>query len=111
MEWGVLMARYIDRDRLLTALQDKQQFCLSTYSTGRMFFAMDNEIIKEQPTADVVEVKHGYWEMYEDESLICATEFSCSICNESFCSSDLTEEQMIEMLKYCPNCGAKMDGE
>lgn len=52
--------------------------------------------------------KYGEWRMYPDESEIYATEFICSKCRESFCSSDLTDEQFLEIMKHCPNCGAKM---
>ena len=68
------------------------------------------QTIRNLPTADVEEVKHGEWEVCSDEYEICASEFVCSNCKESFCSSELTDEQFFEMLKFCPNCGAKMDG-
>lgn len=56
------------------------------------------------PTADVVEVRHGQW---ISESFISKTGEKlyhtpmCSVCNQrtSFRS------------KFCPDCGAKMDGE
>ena len=60
---------------------------------------------------EVVAVVHGYWKACVDEYEICATEFTCSCCKESFISSDLTDQQFLEMMKYCPNCGALMDGE
>lgn len=66
-------------------------------------------LLEEADDADVEEVKHGYWEVCSDEYEICASEFVCSNCKESFVSSDLTDEQFFETMKYCPNCGAKMD--
>ena len=68
-----------------------------------------SEAIDNAPAVDAVEVVHGEWKAYKDESMICATEFVCSTCGESFCSGELTDEQFVEMMKYCPNCGAKMD--
>ena len=56
-------------------------------------------------------VVHGRWEAHTDEYEICATEFTCSVCKESFCSSELTDSEFLKMMKYCSNCGAKMDGE
>ena len=50
----------------------------------------------------------GEWEVFSDEHEICASEFVCSNCGESFVSSELTDEQFIEMMKFCPHCGAKM---
>lgn len=55
------------------------------------------------------EVKHGEWEVCSDEYEICASEFVCSNCKESFCASELTDSEFLQMMKYCPNCGAKMD--
>lgn len=59
--------------------------------------------IAEQPTADVVPVRHGCWRIIET---LCgggkeAKYYRCSECNKAnvICSN------------YCPNCGARMDGD
>ena len=52
----------------------------------------------------------GEWIAYPDEHEICATEFVCSNCKESFCTNEMTDWEFIETMKYCPNCGAKMKG-
>lgn len=52
----------------------------------------------DRTTADVVEVRHGYWiPIPEHENK------RCSVCSTVF--SDFTFGY------YCPKCGAKMDGE
>ena len=60
--------------------------------------------MKAAPAADVVEVRHGEWEQqlepYEDEII-------CSVCGANFNVID----NCTEKFDYCPNCGAKMDGE
>ena len=61
-------------------------------------------------TADVEEVNRGEWEICLDEYGICATEFICTVCLESFVSSELTDKEFLEMMRYCPHCGAKMGG-
>lgn len=109
------MTRYIDADKLIQALCNTQKTWGSRLGTSWWSHSVklkDNMVrcIKEQPTADVVEVKHGEWEVCSDEYEICASEFVCSNCKENFCSSELTDEQFFEMLKFCPHCGAKMDG-
>ena len=48
------------------------------------------------------------WIAEKDEYEICATDFTCSNCKETFCSSEITDEEFLAMMKYCPNCGAKM---
>lgn len=63
--------------------------------------AMVKRAINEAPTADVVEVRHGDWK--RDEKF----HPYCSACGENPWSALVAENN----LKYCPNCGAKMDGE
>ena len=53
------------------------------------------------PAADVAPVVHGRWVEHEFEDEPCfGTEYECSACGK-FQYGDS---------KYCPNCGAKMDG-
>ena len=48
--------------------------------------------------ADYAEVKHGEWIEYQTPNIIC-----CSECDWGTGVDEKT-------FKYCPNCGAKMDG-
>lgn len=92
------MATYKDVDSLIENLE-----LMAKYQSGErqqgIYGVIDT--IKFHPAADVVEVKHGYW-IEEDEN-----EDSwlgrCCVC--SVCGSCPTMEY-----KYCPYCGAKMDG-
>ena len=52
--------------------------------------------IDNMPTVDAVPVVHGRWVFGGDGCVIC------SKCNE--------EESNDNHRKFCPNCGAKMDG-
>ena len=58
--------------------------------------------IDRQPTADVAPVRHGRWEekmdgFWKKKILICSNcESRNALCYE---------------FNYCPNCGARMDGE
>ena len=63
--------------------------------------AMD--VLDTVPIADVVEVRHGRW---HDVYLSSASSFvgTCSVCGKS---NDIPP---VPLSKYCPNCGAKMDG-
>lgn len=101
------MARYIDADKLSKMIEARAD----TLIEGKEAFLYISRWLNLIPAADVVEAKRGEWEVCSDEYEICASEFVCSNCKESFVSSDLTDEQFFEMMKYCPNCGAKMDGE
>lgn len=57
------------------------------------------QIVNSMPTADVQEVRHGKWEQENDI-------FTCSECGYQFECEGYTQ-----FFNYCPNCGAKMDGE
>lgn len=63
------------------------------------------DYIKQLPAADVVEVVHGEW--IDDKSTIIGDliERNCSLCGQRMTSC------IERMMSYCPNCGAKMDGE
>ena len=107
MEWGVLMARYIDADKFLED-EIKRNGCVplvgvSKYINGEESFEGDclDALINEQPTADVVEVKHGEWIWMVNGEEDYEQYWVCSVCG----GKDYIETN------YCPNCGAKMDGE
>lgn len=118
------MARYIDSEALTEEIKS-----LSVMLGGENVFKTAKEsvlrIIDEQPTADVVEVKHGEWiidtsieerTFYESNYKILIT---CSICGNrhflgtqpyrNFTQEDLKEDSY-RKYRYCGQCGAKMDG-
>lgn len=102
------MSRYIDADNLIDELSAA---CMPIYEKGITGILGDNssiaDIINEQPTADVQEVKHGYWipERDPDEGnrIQC---YHCSVCDDDFHYIGA-----FIATPYCPNCGARMDGE
>lgn len=57
-------------------------------------------------SVDAVPVVHGRWE--RKDSLSCAIEYYCSVCGDR---APLGYMRQCAKTKYCPNCGAKMDGE
>lgn len=62
--------------------------------------------IKGLPTIDAVPVKHGAWVDVMNEEWCTFDECKCSECGvvEYF-------NKGWKKYNYCPNCGAKMDGE
>ena len=65
-------------------------------------------IICELPIIDAEPVRHGHWETKEyttedsfDDWIVVHHEEVCSECGKG----------QGERSKFCPNCGAKMDGE
>ena len=64
------------------------------------------EILEQMPTVDAVEVVHAEW--IEDY-----TNIICENCRASYSEEIvwMNRDLNCEPLNYCPNCGAKMDGE
>lgn len=103
------MSEYIDRQALLDAItptkEDKQ---ISLYGAVADFISL----VCDVPTADVAPVVHGEWLNIEGDYTFAA----CSICETAY--EVATEEEAEKGLwdafmcshRYCPNCGAKMDG-
>ena len=58
--------------------------------------------ILEAPTADVAEVRHGEWLL---KHVGHGHYWECSVCHTNPCI------YVTKDTKYCPNCGAKMDGK
>ena len=63
--------------------------------------------INNAPTVDAVEVVHGRWIIGTGENALMRGYRMCSVCGEII----KTQYSLYGMLNYCPNCGAKMDGE
>ena len=66
---------------------------------------------KEAPTVDAVEVVHARW-LYDSGTgkYFCSAcdEYALSFKKDTLCGGDLYE---VCLTDYCPNCGAKMDGD
>ena len=90
------MAEYIERQNLINTLNKE----------NIPYDADINHFIMKAPAADVVEVKHGYWHLLNN----CANEgVYCSVCNKKVYKTNYANQKIKS--PYCPNCGAKMDGE
>lgn len=61
--------------------------------------------IRKLPAADVAEVVHGQWYMLDD----CANAgLYCSACGRRVHHEEFAYKKLKS--KYCPHCGARMDG-
>lgn len=69
-------------------------------------------IIDTAPEIDAVPVVRGEWIAEQKGAEYC--EFRCSACDGSVGQTDQFDEtevkQFSEWYKYCPTCGARMDG-
>lgn len=82
------MAEYIEREGLLAAYDKAHK--------GPPGGA--RKLIAEAPAADVAPVVHGRWVCMEAE----IGYFACSECDHRILRAKCN---------YCPNCGARMDGD
>lgn len=94
------MGRLIDADRL------KAHYCW--WAGGSKEMSIDeakktfDTIIDVQPTVDAEPVRHGHW-IYDFSSPL-----KCSSCGIKSKANEIT---LRTDFKFCPYCGAKMDGE
>ena len=98
--------RLIDANALekdMRAYADNKAYCGHIELANGILKAVGR--IDEAPTVDAVEVVHGRWEMGVDEGDYDYG--TCSVCGydeyNAFCC--------LLPHNYCPNCGAKMDGD
>lgn len=97
---------YIDKSKLLDDVdilirKEQEQSNINSALYALQFV---KALIDSTSAADVAEVVHGEW-LENDGRCYCnrCFEFSCTVTDDTgTIHNDLT--------KFCPNCGAKMDG-
>lgn len=101
--------RLIDANALIEVLRKSHSYHAET-ARDFSLLCRDIRLVKEQPTVDAEPLKHGQW--------ISLTECSnagvyCSVCSKKVWKEDYAWCNRKNKLRsnYCPNCGAKMDGE
>lgn len=87
------MAEYIERR---TAIEHLNVWCDGCGSAV--------ECILAEPAADVAPVVHGRW-VFETATANTLSRIKCDICGWW-----TLDPSVDNSYKYCPNCGAKMDG-
>lgn len=80
---------------------------VKTKAFGKRGGLIHTSDIDNAPTVD--HVKHGRWIPLNDQIAKCS---SCGTMESTY-GKDKTGQALIHkaVKKYCPNCGAKMDGE
>lgn len=87
------MPEYIDRGALLEDIDA----AMENGGVGFVIARTLRRYVKRQPTANVDTVRHGWWK----DPAVGVYGCLCSVC----------KKQSDNCFNYCPNCGAKMDGE
>ena len=103
------MSRYIDADKLIERLLKLKVVTDDMYGMGiARGIERAETAIETQPTADVVEVRHGYFEHIADFGNGNCFGY-CSECHAEHKADNPTALKFA--YGYCRWCGAKMDGE
>ena len=85
------MAEYIEREAAIEAVKH-------VWAKG----LEPSQYIEIISAADVAPVRHGRW--IEQEKYTFGVMYDCSICGDRILDNG-------HSWNYCPNCGAKMDGD
>ena len=91
--------RLIDANALKANFVVLGEFANDLWHSGTVRIAIDNA-----PTVDAVEVVHGRWEAVDHDGSWRVDK--CSACHKRMHYVDYDQPYA-----YCPNCGAKMDGD
>ena len=95
------MAEYIEREAVLKHLRECEGTPPEIGYTYPIFKALEC-FVEDVPAADVSPVVHGRWsEPYEIYGFDIMGR-DCSVCGRTY--GEVKSN-------YCPNCGARMDGE
>jgi predicted RNA-binding Zn-ribbon protein involved in translation (DUF1610 family) len=94
------MNDYINRQALLS----KKVFC---EAEDEHIVYMDD--VLDAPAADVQEVKHGHW--IKPTGMMPPEHHGHYECSECHAWAMRDWKHRLELTEFCPNCGAKMDGD
>ena len=100
----------ISREAVLEYLKRSKKWCEDQLDVGEFrkgcIAAIDDDMgnirsTEVIPAVDAVEVVHGHWTLMGSGTGVC------SKCHRT----TVAVWDMDNVLKYCPHCGARMDGE
>ena len=93
------MSRYIDADALMEKMKHRWER-----------FGRESDcicLIEDAPTIDAIPVQIASWVSHGIGQENVPWGYNCSRCGKWFVIGEATADEY----HYCPNCGAKMDGE
>ena len=103
--------RPIDADALMQDVIAHSYPLTNAFAVGGvddgMFTNGFQQVVDEQPTIDAVPVVHGEW-IIKPHGTYGQLRAFCSACGKHSGIGGIVSNQK---KPYCPNCGAKMDGE
>lgn len=134
------MSRYIDAEKLKCSIDSETDSIFDWDMTIEELYYNLCKLIDDEPTADVQEVKHGYWKFHEKTKLVPANKVGikeeytnghdCTVVDNTNVNKKIMIMKKRITLKipicsvcgwcghdecdatpYCPNCGARMDSD
>ena len=121
------MAEYIDRDAALREIERREARMVGD---KRVSVDAMKSFIKNRPAADVAPVRHGRWILEAHDERVnyrwnvtaecseCCDEqkeiwagFFPNVPSPIARDAALVSAESVKLSNYCPNCGARMDGE
>ena len=100
---------YIEREALKSKLKNMEATSPNkVYQNAMedMIYYFIPRIIDEIPSVDVAPVRHAKWKLIDE----CVNEgVYCSNCHKKIYRAEYANQKVKS--KYCPNCGARMDGD
>lgn len=106
------MDEYIDRQSLLANLEERQAFLVKEWGYRDHYtrgFEDAVARVHDAPAADVSPVRHGWWTAIDASYWRWTPEGAIPVIRNKYkheeCGKVVSRKE-----KYCPNCGAKMDG-
>ena len=96
---------YIEREKAIDEI-DKWLDSVGYVTVGKGLTSYGELIgcLEDTPAADVVEVRHSYWQC--SNVRMSSRDITCRYCHRTETISNGNED-----FEYCPHCGAKMDGK
>ena len=96
--------RLIDADALMKVIREHDYPLRSHFNStdNGMFTIGVQQAVDDAPTIDAAPVVRGEWVAADDIGDCC---YRCSECEF------IRDAYLLDIGNYCPNCGAKMDGE
>lgn len=110
------MIEYVERNKVLAEEEFFGEHATWDHPITDGCMAVRSDFIMNIPAADVAPVVHGKWIVHkwsddDDWGYIDYKTITCSNCGYRQEWSSLDKGRYIKESLYCPECGAKMDGE
>lgn len=103
-----MLNEYIRRDAALRAVTKRYGACRSP-AQNRLLDEIRNEI-RRMPAADVAEEVNAQWDNGNLKYTIGESVKEVRYCSKCGCGIEAVLRDVLYLPKYCPECGAKMDG-